>query len=145
MAFSMIPLASISAARQSLNPALVRSRNSFTSWAGICTAGCCVLILLYPCSLKSCCNPLLAERPAPEPSEAGHWNLPPTQPACGRQFSSVPLRPEEQWFLRLPPAFRPCPPRSRLPAFHTVRTRWYPRIRHLQPTPDPRRTSAPLP
>src|SRR5690348_6582023 len=46
MAFSMSPPASMRAARQSLNPALVRSRNSFTSWAGICTAGCCVLILL---------------------------------------------------------------------------------------------------
>src|SRR5215470_16860272 len=46
MAFSMSPLASTRAARQSLNPAFVRSRNSFTSWAGICTAGCCVLILL---------------------------------------------------------------------------------------------------
>src|SRR5882724_10137251 len=45
MAFSIAPLASTSAARQSLNPAPVLSRNSFTRCAGICIAGCCVLIL----------------------------------------------------------------------------------------------------
>src|SRR5258707_2691375 len=45
MAFSMSPSASTSAARQSLNPALVRSRNSFTSLAGISMAVFGVLIL----------------------------------------------------------------------------------------------------
>src|SRR5690242_18064346 len=74
MAFSVSSLASIRAARQSLNPALVRSRNSFTSWAGICTAGCCVLILLSYLDFVDLVlqNPLLGqfsqfftERPAP--------------------------------------------------------------------------------
>src|SRR4029077_7509623 len=45
MAFSTSPADSTSAARQSLKPAPVRSRNSFTRCAGICVAGCCVLIL----------------------------------------------------------------------------------------------------
>src|SRR5229473_8550753 len=45
IAFSMSAPASTSAARQSLKPALVRSRNSFTSLAGISIAVCCVLIL----------------------------------------------------------------------------------------------------
>ena len=49
MAFSMTPFASTGAARQSAKPALVLSRNSFTSCAGICTAGCCVLILFSLC------------------------------------------------------------------------------------------------
>src|SRR5438105_5518974 len=46
MAFSISPPASIKAARQSLNPALVRSRNSFTSFAGISMAVFGVLILV---------------------------------------------------------------------------------------------------
>src|SRR5690349_643666 len=133
MAFSMSPLASIRAARQSLNPALVRSRNSFTSWAGICTAGCCVLVLLSYLDFVNLVlqNPLLGqfsqfftERPAPEPSGAGHWNFPP-------RFFSVVLRPEARWSRRLLPAV-PRLPRSRLPASRTVRTRWYPHTRHLR-------------
>src|SRR5262249_45063977 len=45
IAFSRSPCASISAARQSLKPALVRSRNSLTSLAGISMAVFGVLIL----------------------------------------------------------------------------------------------------
>src|SRR5437867_10929981 len=53
MAFSMFPLASTSAARQSLKPAPVRSRSSFTSFAGISMPVCCVLILFLFALLKS--------------------------------------------------------------------------------------------
>jgi hypothetical protein len=42
----MSPADSTNAARQSLNPAPVRSRNSFTRFAGICIADGCVLILI---------------------------------------------------------------------------------------------------
>jgi len=45
MAFSMSPLASTSAGAAIRETAFVLSRSSFTSCAGICTAGCCVLIL----------------------------------------------------------------------------------------------------
>src|SRR6266853_381559 len=64
MAFSMSPPASTSAARQSAKPALVRSRNSLTSWAGICTAGCCVLILFSLCCLEISLLVLLAAKRA---------------------------------------------------------------------------------
>src|ERR1700730_9825432 len=50
MAFSMSPSASISAARQSAKPALVRSRNSFTSCAGILLllgVGCVLIRALF--------------------------------------------------------------------------------------------------
>src|SRR6266849_4821104 len=57
MAFSTSPAASTSAARQSLKPAPVRSRNSFTRCAGICIADCCVLILFFS---LACANLLIA-------------------------------------------------------------------------------------
>src|ERR1022692_2260436 len=50
MAFSMSPPASIKAARQSAKPALVRSRNSFTSCAGILLlfgVGCVLIRALF--------------------------------------------------------------------------------------------------
>src|ERR1700730_11204985 len=50
MAFSMSPPASINAARQSAKPALVRSRNSFTSCAGILLlfgVGCVLIRALF--------------------------------------------------------------------------------------------------
>src|SRR5260370_17475733 len=53
MAFSMSPADSTSAARQSLKPAPVRSRNSLTRCAGICMAGCCVLIFFSFLVLES--------------------------------------------------------------------------------------------
>src|SRR5258708_12400239 len=108
MAFSMSPPASTSAARQSAKPALVRSRNSLTSWAGICTAGCCVLILFSLCCLAiSLLVLLVAKRARTESLGAGLTTFHP------RNLFSVYRRPKEHWLPhpRPPPLWFPPPPR----------------------------------
>src|SRR5438270_4256402 len=112
MAFSMSPLASIRAARQSLKPALVRSRNSFTSWAGICTAGCCVLILLS-LLIKIVLHASTSCRTArPRAIRGGPLDFPPPRslPAAGRFLAF--------FFVRRHGGFRAC--RQRFRTLHVV-------------------------
>src|SRR6266566_3962928 len=82
IAFSMSAPASTSAARQSLKPALVRSRNSFTSCAGICVACCCVLIPFFLFALLRFLASRHCLQNGPPRAVRGGPRKFPTHPAC---------------------------------------------------------------
>src|SRR5579872_4707071 len=148
MAFSIMPFASTSAARQSLKPAPVLSRSSFTRCAGICIAGCCVLILflsansecqyLHKCLQK---GPLRAAWSGPRESLFQFRLLPAFRRLAAQSLPRPPPLPAP----RPQESSRQLPLRNRLPASHTARTRWCPHTpRHLQ-SPDLPPTSGPPP
>src|SRR6266481_6269047 len=106
----------------------------------------CWLLCTHPFSL--CCLAisllvlLAAKRPAPNRSARASQTFHP------RNLFSVFRRPEEQWLpqpRQAPREFRQRPRRSHLPAFRTVRTRWYLRTRRHPRVPGLPRISAPPP